>query len=75
MKRLLLPLIAALALPTSVNAESVWLLIRTPGATKSLEKIEMSSIKQCDEEIGKLLIRWNLSEKWRKDHFACVTGK
>ena len=27
MKRLLLPLIAAIALPTHVNAESVWLLV------------------------------------------------
>ena len=74
MKRLLL-LPFLLGFTSPVNAESYWLLIRTPGATKSLEKIEMSSINQCDEEIGKLLIRWNLSEKWRKDHFACVTGK
>ena len=28
MKRLLLPLLAALALPTAVNAESYWLVLR-----------------------------------------------
>ena len=40
MKCLLLPLIAAIALPTAVNAESVWLLLRGghPLDPKNIEK-------------------------------------
>ena len=47
MKRLLLPLLAALALPTAVNAESYWLILRI---VNSLEKIEMESMKQCEKQ-------------------------
>ena len=59
MKRLLLPLLQAFALPTSVNAESVWLILRygsvTAGklrmaAAASLEKIEMKDLNQCESE-------------------------
>ncbi len=76
MKRLLLPLIVALALPTAASAESYWLIIRSmSGQARSLEKIEMGSIAQCEDEIGKLLKRWNMGENHRKDQFACVTGK
>ena len=39
MKRLLVPLIAALAMPTAVNAESYWLFVRPN--TDLLEKVEM----------------------------------
>ena len=42
MKRLLLPLVAALALPTAVNAETVWLMISSKG-THAMVKIEMES--------------------------------
>ena len=56
MKRLLLPLLAALALPTTVNAESYWLVLRwKAGSSGSLEKIEMESLEQCEIE----------GEKWR----------
>ena len=44
MKSLLLPLIAVLALPTAVNAESYWLILKV---VNSLEKIEMKSLEQC----------------------------
>ena len=37
MKRLLLPLLAAIALPTHVNAESIWLLVGYAGG--GLEKL------------------------------------
>ena len=43
MKRLLFPLLAALALPTAVNAESYWLVLEYDGMTR----IEMESLEQC----------------------------
>ena len=55
MKRLLLPLLASLVLPTAVNTESVWLILRYGfvhawiprlGAA-SLEKIEIKDFNQC----------------------------
>tara|TARA_B100000965_G_scaffold250222_1_gene210421 strand:+ start:1611 stop:1832 length:222 start_codon:yes stop_codon:yes gene_type:complete len=48
MKRLLLPLLAALALPTVVNAESYWLIIYM-GKT-GLEKIKMRNLDHCEKE-------------------------
>ena len=77
MKRLLLPLIAVLALPTAVNAESVWLLIKSERHYMStsafgfsaLEKIEMSDLSQCQNE-GK-----RIAEQFRNTHWICVKGK
>ena len=86
MRKLFIPLLAALALPTAVNAESYWLILGhgngTLDETSALEKIEMPSIEACHEE----------GTKWRriksKDNgltrsfvnvrhtwFACLTGK
>ena len=58
MKRFLTPLLAALALPTSVNAESIWLILRYGSehvglpriGGASLEKIEMQDLNQCETE-------------------------
>ena len=52
MKRLLLPLLAAIALPTALNAESHWLIIQITkgGGYNSLEKIEMASAEDCEKE-------------------------
>ena len=51
MTRFLLLLLAVLALPTAVNAESYWLVIQTSAMQAlSLEKIEMASMEQCKEE-------------------------
>ena len=72
MKRLLLPLLAALALPTAVNAESYWLIVRV-GAT-GIEKIEMGSMAQCQEEGQKYIKGNNFYAKIAKS-FHCVTGK
>tara|TARA_Y100001968_G_scaffold280565_1_gene277189 strand:+ start:58431 stop:58763 length:333 start_codon:yes stop_codon:yes gene_type:complete len=57
MKRLLLPLLAALAIPTAASAESYWLVIYKTHCGVSgqnpcgvaMEKIEMKSLKQCEE--------------------------
>ena len=78
MKRLLLPLIAALALPAAVNAESVWLLIRMKNSEGgiALEKIQMKDMDQCESEKQKIAERWDQTSKFdmlRK--FACVKGK
>ena len=56
MKRLLLPLLAALALPNAVKAESYWLILHSRGNGKALEKIETECIKQCKEQ-GKFILR------------------
>ncbi len=82
MKRLLLPLLAALALPTAVNAETVWLLITESQHGDAMEKIEMEDLKQC-EKMGYLwasktndLIenpqsyQWTLQGSWK-----CIVGK
>ena len=52
MKRLLLPLLAALALPTAVNAESYWLLVSQTGG--GLVKVEMDDMKSCEIESNKI---------------------
>ena len=77
MRRLLLPLLAAFALPTAANAESYWLII-TYGEAKdeaALEKIEMASLEACDKE-GR---RWENSPtqgvKSIKRRFHCIVGK
>ena len=66
MKRLLLPLLAALALPTAVNAESYWLLMMR---SSGMEKIEMKDIQSCEKE-GK---RWKGNKMSRK--YICIIGK
>ena len=45
MTRLLLFLLAALALPTAANSESAWLVLYV--GKSGLEKIEMSDLDQC----------------------------
>ena len=75
MKRLLLPLLAALALPSAVSAESYWLLIRTTEG--GLQKIEMSSIAQCEEEgvkAAKRIVSIGVGGN-RNKFYTCVTGK
>ena len=51
MKRLLLPLIAALTLPTAASAETYWLLVGVGGKNNpngSLATLPMSSMLECD---------------------------
>ena len=78
MKRLLLPLLAALALPTAVNAESYWLIIslgiRT-GANSSLEKIEMPSAEACEKEGRKWEDSPTHGPESNKRKFHCIKGK
>ena len=61
MKRLLLPLLAALALPTAVNAETWYLLGKMSGA---FYQIPMPSLEQCESE-GERLIDNKTRENWK----------
>ena len=69
MKRLLLPLLAALALPTAVNAESYWLVLEYDGMTK----IEMESLEQCKEQGEKYMS--NKRGVKNQMHYFCLEGK
>ena len=72
MKRFLIPLLAAVALPSAVNAESHWLIIRESsyGDYFDLVKIEMESAEACIRE-GK---KWK--DLWpRFRSYYCIAGK
>ena len=80
MERLLLPLLAAFALPTAVNAESVWLLIaghrNNYNTIANLGQIEMPSMEACKTEGEKV----KNDDYFRKGIFSninytCVLGK
>ena len=50
-KRFLTTLLAALTLPTTVYAEIYWLVLRVDDDSGiALEKIEMKSMEQCEEQ-------------------------
>ena len=74
MKRLLIPLLASLALPNAVNAESYWLVILYD---RGMEKIEMESIDKCEIEGQK----WKNSKLYKSEvlmkkiKYICLTGK
>ena len=69
MKRLLLPLLAALALPTVVNAESYWLVLIGRQEGIALEKIEMQNMEKCEEQ-GKIFYK-----KGGYSYYVCLKGK
>ena len=75
MRRFLIPLLAALALPNAVNAESHWLILTFAISGASLEKIEMPSAEACEKEGRK----WEKSPTQRQvprfRSFHCVIGK
>ena len=84
MKRLLLPLLAALALPTAASAETVWLVIHNSSSDSSaLEKIEMKDMAQCLEQ-GEILRTTEHSHRDKSTQgiryadftsFICLKGK
>ena len=76
MKRLLLSLIAALALPNAVHADSWYLLVKEDGYQKgSMVAIPMKSEKQC-EQAGKDVID---VKEWKENSsifiYNCIKGK
>ena len=73
MKRLLSPLLAALALPTAVNAGTWYLLI---GKGESIVSVPMESEEQC-EQAGKEVTTF---KEWKGDGKVwfvvnCIKGK
>ena len=71
MKKIILLFLLAFILPTSLKAESYWLVIQTSAMQAlSLEKIEMESMEQCKEQ-GKIF-RESLSGTKK---YVCLTDK
>ena len=70
MERLLLPLLAALALPTAVNAESYWLILNY---YSGMTKIPVESLEQCEEQ-GKIFRSRKRPQKHAM-HYWCLKGK
>ena len=75
MHRFLIPLLAAIALPTTANAESIWLVLKISGRKSAayLESIEMESMAQCEEQ-GQY---WRSRDPNRFENldFVCLKGK
>jgi len=77
MKRLLLPLLAAISLPTAVNAESHWLILTYgwKGYYGAMEKIEMESAAKCESQGRQWEDSPTQGEKSGARRFHCITGK
>ena len=81
MKCFLLPLIAAIALPATANAETVWLILRYSnglsqnGVGAALEKISMNDMQEC-QMAGS---QWTVNKRSRGEKavfgFNCFIGK
>ena len=74
MKRLLLPLVAALALPTTVYAESYWLVLKVDDDRGiALEKIEMKSMEKCEEQGEDWSSSFSIGTS--NNYYKCFIGK
>ena len=82
MKRFLIPLLAAIALPTAVNAETWYLLVKHGEGTKGRSyawQIPTASKEECNEEKTRVV----KSEEWHNFNKTmqltisaiCVKGK
>lgn len=78
MHKLLIPLLTIIALPTTVNAETIYLVLKSGGynTAVALISIPMESMNQC-EEAGLRLIS---SERFDIKHvsgdgFECIKGR
>ena len=79
MKCLLLPLLAALALPTAVNAESVYLVVKTTTGSMMRENgqlmvVPMKTMDGC-EEAGQKLISSERFFHPQNVSFECLESK
>ena len=75
MKRLLLLLIAALAIPTAANAESHWLILMTE--TGGLVNLEMESQAECSNQGKAWLAQSERTMGYKRNYmgYACLKGK
>tara|TARA_S200000501_G_scaffold204043_1_gene191866 strand:+ start:547 stop:774 length:228 start_codon:yes stop_codon:yes gene_type:complete len=75
MKRLLLPLLAALALPTAVNAENYYLLVSFGERNFT---VPMKSLDQCEEQLAIVTNtdNWKVTRvNTKKVGGICIEGK
>ncbi len=80
MKRLLLPLLAALALPTAVKAESFYLLVNiadrgTTAESSSSFIVPMKTLAGCEEVGVKLISSDRFKTEGQEVHFECIEKK
>ena len=74
MRKLLIPLLAALALPTAVNAESYYLLVGTKGYRNWT--VPMASIEVCEKSLDRVIKKSNWEGDTRGNLVAiCIKGK
>ena len=75
MKRLLLPLLAALALPTAVGAETYYLLIHGGNHYPDFGVIPMESKSKCEESGVLYISSKRLKNSFSDRGFECFAGK
>tara|TARA_Y100001968_G_scaffold318700_1_gene349260 strand:- start:592 stop:822 length:231 start_codon:yes stop_codon:yes gene_type:complete len=63
------------AFPFGANAESIWLILKISGRKSSafLEKVEMASLEQCEEQ--GLYWRSRDPNRFENLDFVCLKGK
>ena len=60
---------------SDVNAEIYWLIFSSgAGGTSALEKIEMASMQQCEEQ-GEIFASERIKFKMNKKQYECLKGK
>ena len=69
MKCLLLPLLAAIALPTAFNAETHWLIMRS--TPSKLIKIPTNNLEDC-EASG---VKYKKAKLTKYPSYVCIKGK
>ena len=80
MKKFLIPLLAAIVLPTDVKANTVWLLLKVTQGAHGVhqEKILMEDMESCISEgerwINNPTTRRN-TKYFQTSHFHCLLGK
>ena len=76
MRKLLIPLLAAFALPTAVNAETWWLMagVRFSNVGTSTWSIPTNSLKEC-EAAGQKFINKDWKKTFDRAKYVCVKGK
>jgi len=75
LKRLLLPLLAVIALPTAVNAENYYLLVSVRDSNFT---VPMKSLEQCEEQLAVVtnIDNWKVTPvNSKKVGGICIKGK
>ena len=72
MRRFILPLLAALAVPTAANAETVYLVIQVGG--DAVTTVPMKSIDQCEEAGATLSSSKRMPNAYGRS-YECIYGK